>query len=239
MKALLLAAGFGKRLGKITQTTPKPLIKVGEEPLLGFCLKKLSEAGISEVIINTHYLASQIEDYVKQYKSDLNIQLSYEEDLLGTAGTLKMHIDYFANEDFIVMHSDNYFTASITDLVSAHKSRKVGRIGTLGTFKASDPTNCGIIVLNSDKTIKEFHEKVVNPPSNIANTAIYVFTPEVVPAVRGLAVGEIDLSKNLIPKIMNEMYTYNFDGLFVDIGTAAGLQRATVYEAGVRRSSTF
>lgn len=239
MKALLLAAGFGSRLGDLTRTTPKPLIKVGGTPILDFCLEQLVDAGVTEVVINTHYLAEQIESYLESYAKSLKISLSYEEILLGTAGTIKKHFDKLASDDFIVMHADNYFAHPMKNFIAAHKTRKVGKFGTLGTFESQSPENCGVLILNSDKTIREFHEKVANPPSNLANAAIYLFTPEIKQALFELNEEENDISKYLIPKIMHGLSTHNFDGLFVDIGTPEGLRLANDYVMESKRSTTI
>lgn len=239
MKALLLAAGFGTRLGEITKLVPKPLIKVGDQPILGFCLDQLSEAGVTEVVINTHYLARQVEQFIADYNSPLDIVLSYEEELLGTAGTLKRHYEFLTEDDFIVMHADNYFADSIKEFVKAHKTRLIGKYGSLGTFETNNPQDCGILVLNPDKTILEFHEKVANPPTNIANSAIYAFTPEIIDSLLELTADQNDLSKHLVPKIMNGLFTHKFDGLFVDVGTPEGLQLANDYSDALKRSTTW
>lgn len=238
MKALLLAAGFGKRLGHLTEETPKPLIKVGEKPILAFCLEQLASAGVTEVVINSHYLASQIRDYLKEIDTHLKIHLEFEEILLGTAGTLSKHFDKLSEEDFIVMHADNYFSDSLEKFVKAHKSRAVGKFGSLGTFETQNPKECGVLVLNSDKTIREFHEKVDNPPTNVANAAIYVFTPEIRESLKMLSVDENDISKHLIPRIMTGLYTHSFEGLFVDIGTPDGLRLANNSQRELKRSNT-
>jgi mannose-1-phosphate guanylyltransferase len=239
MKALLLAAGFGSRLGDLTKNTPKALIMAGEKPILAFCLEQLAHAGVSDVLINTHYLADQIQVFVNKNDYPMNIGISYEVDLLGTAGTLKKHFDFLANDDFIVMHADNYFAAPMAKFVTEHKKRKVGKFGTLGTFETQSPENCGVVILNQDKTIKEFHEKVTAPPSNIANAAIYFFTPDIRRPLFELSQEENDISKHLIPKIMNGLFTHNFDGLFVDIGTPEGLKLANDHAAELRRSRTI
>lgn len=238
MKALLLAAGFGSRLGKITALTPKPMVKVGEKPIISFCLDQLIHAGVTEVVVNTHYLASQIEDYLKSCESPLNIHISHEDQLLGTAGTLKKHIEFLAEEDFIVMHADNYFEDSLSNFVYNHQAREVGNFGTLGTFETQNPESCGVLLLNKNRTIREFHEKVLNPPSKIANAAIYAFTPEVKKPLLQLSKNQNDISKHLIPKILNGLFTYSFKGLFVDIGTPEGLNLAITHELELRRSET-
>jgi mannose-1-phosphate guanylyltransferase len=238
MKALLLAAGFGTRLGQITKLVPKALIKVRDKPILGFCLDQLSDAGVTEVIINTHYLAPQVEEFISDYSCNLDIELSHEEILLGTAGTLKKHYKFLSSDDFIVMHADNYFADSIHNFVKDHRSRPVGKFGSLGTFETNDPSSCGVLVLNPDKTILEFHEKVDNPPSKIANSAIYAFTPEIGKSLFDLTPDQNDLSRHLVPKIMTDLYTHKFDGLFVDIGTPQGLQLANDYNGELNRSTT-
>jgi mannose-1-phosphate guanylyltransferase len=236
MKALLLAAGFGSRLGDITKIMPKPLIKVGDKTILGFCLEQLVEAGVAEVIINTHYLPEQIKTFIEEYNSPLKISLSHEEKLLGTAGTLRRHIQSLSEGDFIVMHADNYFSDSLSKFVIAHESREVGNFGTLGTFESQNPESCGVLILNSDKTIREFHEKVLSPPTNLANAAIYLFTPEITEPLLNLSENENDISRHLIPKIMNGLFTNQFEGMFIDIGTPEGLKLANSYELEFKRS---
>ncbi len=238
MKALLLAAGFGSRLGEITKQTPKPLVKVRDKPIISFCLNQLEEAGATEVVVNTHYLADQIEEYLKEYEGSLKIIPSFEKELLGTAGTTRKHFDFLASGDFIVMHADNYFVRPLYEFVEAHNVRKVGKCGTLGTFLTEDPKNCGVLVLNPDQTISQFYEKIENPPSRIANAAIYVFTPEIRDALFSLGERTPDLSKHLIPLIKNELYVNNFEGLFVDIGTPKGLELANSYKGEPIRSKT-
>jgi mannose-1-phosphate guanylyltransferase len=198
----------------------------------------LEAAGVAEVIVNTHHLASQFEEHLRLHNSDMHVELSYEETLLGTAGTLKKHFDHLSTDDFLVMHADNYFEDSLARFMNAHKSRTVGKYGSLGTFETEDPTNCGVLVLNSDKTIKEFHEKVTNPPTNLANSAIYIFTSSIREYLFELRDDENDISNHLIPKIMSGLWAHKFEGVFVDIGTPVGLKLATDYENSLRRSST-
>ena len=239
MKALLLAAGFGSRLGSITKKTPKPLVNVGNTAILEFCLTQLSQSGVTEVVINTHYLADQIETFIKDFTTPLKIKTSFEETLLGTAGTLRKHFEELSTNEFIVMHADNYFAASMKDFVVAHQQRKVGKFGTMGIFETQSPENCGVVILNPNNTVKEFHEKVANPPSNLANAAIYCFTPDIKKSLFELTVAENDISRHLVPKIMNGLFSHKFDGLFVDIGTPEGLRLANDYDAELRRSTTI
>ena len=109
MKAMILAAGFGKRLGHLTQSTPKPLIKVKGQPLIKYHLSKLLAADYSQIVINTHYLSDEIINYVEnEFNNDPRIIFSTEKEILGTGGGIKKALHHFGNDDFLVLNSDIY-----------------------------------------------------------------------------------------------------------------------------------
>ena len=109
MKAMILAAGFGKRLGHLTQSTPKPLIKVKGQPLIKYHLSKLLAADYSQIVINTHYLSDEIINYVKnEFDNDPRIIFSIEKEILGTGGGIKKALHHFGSDDFLVLNSDIY-----------------------------------------------------------------------------------------------------------------------------------
>lgn len=109
MKAMILAAGFGKRLGHLTQLTPKPLIKVKGQPLIKYHISKLLAADYSQIVINTHYLSDEIINYVKnEFDNDSRIIFSIEKEILGTGGGIKKALHHFGNDDFLVLNSDIY-----------------------------------------------------------------------------------------------------------------------------------
>src|SRR6185369_5050861 len=99
MKALILAAGLGTRLRPLTNTIPKCLVPIGGKPLLEYHLDSLSKHGIKDVLINTHYLPEQVEEYIAAYRknhSHISITTCFEKELLGSAGTLKANEDLFS-----------------------------------------------------------------------------------------------------------------------------------------------
>ena len=109
MKAMILAAGFGKRLGHLTQSTPKPLIKVKGQPLIKYHISKLLAADYSQIVINTHYLSDEIINYVEnEFNNDPRIIFSTEKEILGTGGGIKKALHHFGNDDFLVLNSDIY-----------------------------------------------------------------------------------------------------------------------------------
>ena len=96
MKAMILAAGRGKRMGNLTQTCPKPLLKVKGRCLIDWHLSKLCEAGFKDVVINVSYLSKEIIEFVGDGSNwKLNIAISEEIEALETAGGIKKAIKYF------------------------------------------------------------------------------------------------------------------------------------------------
>ena len=107
MKAFLLAAGRGKRLKPLTNEIPKPLIDISGKPLIQYKLEALKEIGVRDVVINISYMKERFHEQYLNWKSlGMNIELSYEEDLLGTGGGIGKVIDFFNDQDFIVCSSD-------------------------------------------------------------------------------------------------------------------------------------
>ena len=108
-KALLLAAGLGTRLRPITETIPKCLVRIGNKPILEIWLEKLNMAGCQEVLINTHYLADQVESYINSFnKLSMKVSLAHEKLLLGTACTLLVNKETFRNSEVLFIHADNF-----------------------------------------------------------------------------------------------------------------------------------
>ena len=152
-----------------------------ERTNLGWWLKHLETINCKEVIVNTHYHSDQVSKYIKNYKSDvLNIIEKYEHKLLGTAGTLLANANFFEGYTGMLIHSDNATDLDLNKLIQAHRSRPKQCLITMLTFTTHAPRKCGIVELDSNGIVQNFHEKVENPPGNRANGAIYVFDQELI-----------------------------------------------------------
>ena len=107
MKAMILAAGCGERMGTLTAEMPKVLLKVGNKALIDFHLEKLAAIGITEVVVNTHYMADKIQHYLgdgTQY--GLHIATIFEPELLGMGGGVYNALPLLGKEPFIVVSGD-------------------------------------------------------------------------------------------------------------------------------------
>jgi len=123
MKAMILSAGMGSRMGHLTKNTPKPLLKIGNQTLLEMQLNKLIQAGINQLLINVSYLGDQIIEFVSdKYKnsSNLEIQFSEEDQPLETAGGIVNALEFFDNAPFLVTNADIFTNFDYSSLVK-HK----------------------------------------------------------------------------------------------------------------------
>ena len=225
MKALLLAAGLGTRLRPLTDHTPKCLMPIKGQPLLDIWLERLSQAGIEPFLINAHYLYEQVESYIQASAYRDVVTLSYEPVLLGTAGTLITNLLFFENEDGLLIHADNYCLEDFKKFVDAHENRPPYCVMTMMTFRTDSPSNCGIVEIDEDGVVIGFHEKVSNPPGNLANGAIYILSGQFFDILRSELMDASDFSTEILCKLLGKIFTFETIEPLVDIGTVEAYSR--------------
>ncbi|MGY4307329.1 mannose-1-phosphate guanylyltransferase [Bradyrhizobium sp. USDA 4369] len=226
MRALLLAAGIGSRLRPLTNTTPKCLVRVHDRPLLDYWLDLVFEGGVERALLNTHWLADQVQAHVAQSPWRDRIDLVHEDELLGTGGTVLANRAWFADQPFLVAHADNLTDFDVEGLLAAHHNRPSGCIMTMLAFRTDDPSSCGILELDQQNRVLAFHEKVKNPPGNLANGAVYVFEPAVIDDIAALGKSVVDLSTEVIPNYLGRILCVETSGYHRDIGNPESLRRA-------------
>ena len=158
MKAMLLAAGVGARLRPLTDTLPKPMVPLGNQPLLGYTLALLARHNIREVAINLHHRP----DIVRAYFGDgsawgVRITYSFEPELLGTAGAVKKLQAFWDNEPFLIIYGDNLTDCDLTRMAAFHRAK--GGLVTLALFWRQDVEHSGVAALSADDRITGFVEK--------------------------------------------------------------------------------
>ena len=230
IKALLLAAGFGTRLKPLTDIWPKCLMPIRNKPLLGYWLVILRDLGIDDVVVNTHYLSKYVEEFLSQPRFSNWVTPVYEDKLLGTAGTIRNNMDFFEGSTVLLAHADNWTCCDFSDFLYYHQNKRPkGAVMTMMTFTCPDPPECGIVELNSDGIVIEFHEKVQNPPGKLANAAVYLIEPEVIEwIVNNPKV--TDFSTEVIPQFVGKIATWENEKIHRDIGTVEMLREAQTDE---------
>ena len=229
MKAIILAAGFGTRLKPMTDKLPKCMVPIGGEPLISIWLSKLHKLGVSDVLVNTHYLSQIVSSYLENSKFKSFVKVVYEEKLLGTAGTLLKNIEFFDGEDGLLIHGDNFCVDGLEGFISAHKNRPSECQLTALSFKSEHPKSCGIFELNEKKVVINFYEKKENPPGNIANGAVYMLSREFIYSYQDKFRSAIDFSLDVMPNLKNKIYVFETNDFFIYIGTIESYKNANQY----------
>ena len=236
MDTLLLAAGRGTRLGTITKSTPKCLVKVAGRPLLDYWLEQLDSCtSINRVFVNTHYLSEHVHTFLKNSMFTSKVHIIAENRLWGTGGTLARLIE--AHDVFydglLVAHADNLSLFKLDDFLQRHHRRPEYCSATVMTFDTDTPSSCGIFKLNRQQVVTEFFEKPSSPPGKLANGAVFAFSPDAllrlmkqfssieIPLVNS---GEVfDLCRDFLPLLVGKLWTFHNDVYHRDIGTPASL----------------
>ena len=161
MKAVVLAAGRGQRLGELTKTLPKPMIEINGKPVLEHNLEMCRKAGIDDIYINLHHLPDIIRNYFGDgSKYGVNITYNYEQDLLGTAGALIPFKNELKNEPIFVIYGDNYISFDLLDLKLFNEKMNAD-ISILFHWR-HDINNSGMAEFDSNGQIKKFIEKPIS-----------------------------------------------------------------------------
>lgn len=228
MPVLLLAAGFGTRLRPLTSSIPKCLVPIGGAPLLGRWLDQLGTAGLGPFIVNMHYRAEQVQAYLANSPWHGRIIADHEDVLLGTAGTVRKHANALANGSFMVVHADNLSCFDVKAFRLAHARRPCGCVMTMMSFHTPTPQGCGIIEVDGQGVVQAFHEKVLSPPGNLANGAVYIMEPEVLRVIAACEAEQSDLSVNIIPQFVGRIATFLNGSYHRDIGTPESYAQALI-----------
>ena len=219
MKAMILSAGYGKRLRPFTANCPKPLLKINQETLLSNTLKFLTKFGIKQVVVNVHYKSEMIIDYINKNKFDLDIKIINEEEkILDTGGGILNAIDNFSNESFLVINPDTLWNLNYIDELRAMEKN-------FFTYKQK----CCLLVIDKSKS----YDKNLKGDFNLKNSLInrsdkenlkYIYT--------GLQIIRSDIFSGLDSKIFsinkiwdkliekNELHGMASDTKFFHVSTA-------------------
>jgi len=180
VKALILAAGEGRRLQPITSTRPKHLIKVGGKPILERCLSMLKASGINEAVIVVHYMADAICDYLGDGETfGLKIEYVKQNAMLGTGNAVGV-VEPYVREDFLLVYGDLLFTAeALRKVIGLHEKEKP--VATMAVVPVEKPEDYGIVELEDEARVKRIIEKPSSKdaPSNLANAGMYVLSTEI------------------------------------------------------------
>jgi mannose-1-phosphate guanylyltransferase len=224
MKAFLLAAGHGTRLRPLTDTMPKCLVPIRGVPMLEIWMELFRRHGIREILINVHAHAEAIRSFVKEHSGELKIEVSEEQNLLGSAGTLLANRHWLnSDSSFWIFYSDVLTAANFAPLQAIHQ-RHSDHLASLGVYEVSDPRRCGIVSVDRDGVIRDFVEKPQEPVGSLAFSGIMIARRQMLDLIPPDRLADIGF--HVLPKLVGRMSAIRISDYLLDIGTMENYQRA-------------
>ncbi len=222
MRAVIMAGGRGTRLAPFTKVLPKPLIPLGDYPILEIILCQLRSAGFSEVTLTLGYLAQLFQAYFGNGER-LGIQVNYavEPHRMGTAGALRL-IDHL-DEPFLLMNADVLTNLNFVDMVDFHLRHKAAI--TMALYPREVQVDFGVIELDDTSHVVGFREKPHY--SFLINMGIYIVNPEVLDY---LPSGQYYDFPDLVEVARtggHNVLGYVFDGDWMDLGRIEDFTKAS------------
>jgi D-glycero-D-manno-heptose 1,7-bisphosphate phosphatase len=219
-QCIILAGGFGSRLGNLTKNCPKPMLKINNKPFLYYLINKLKFQGFTEFTILTHYLNKKFIIYFKNNFLETSIKIIKEKKKLGTSGSIKKIYKKLDNE-FIVVNGDTLFDINLRDLILFAKQKKAEACVAL--IKSKNHKDKYSYLLDSNSRVK-FYKKQKNVTQNVSG-GIYFFKKKIFNLV---SKGNSDLDHDLLTKLFanNKLYAKIYNNKFIDIGKNTDFKKA-------------
>lgn len=221
MKAVVLAGGKGTRLAPYTKVIPKPLMPIGDMPIMEVLIRQMKQAGVEEVILTVGHMAELVKAFFQNgERFDLPISYSIEDFPLGTAGPLSL-IDNLDNT-FFVMNGDILTNLSLRSLFAFHKEQEA--IATIAMHHRKIKIDLGVIRCNGECEVIDYIEKPTQ--DYMVSMGIYVFDPCVLSYIPP---GEKMDFPDIVHKLLlahEKVVGFPFDGYWQDLGRPDDYEQA-------------
>lgn len=228
MKVVIMAGGKGTRIASIASDIPKPMIKIGDKPILEHEIECLKKQGLTDIIITVSHLGNIIMEYFgdgskispatgKEF--GVNIEYFVEETPLGNAGAL-FKIKNKLKSDFLLLNADSLFNVDFNRFIKFHKENEA--LVTLFTHPNSHPYDSGLIITDENNIVLEWLNKEDERPvwyNNRVNAGLHIISPQILE--KNIEKEKIDLDRDLLKPLAGtgKMYAYNSPEYVKDMGT--------------------
>jgi mannose-1-phosphate guanylyltransferase len=223
MKGFLLAAGHGTRLRPLTDRVPKCLVPIRGTPLLGIWLEWCARYNVDRVLVNTHSHSGCVREFVEAYRGPVDVSMTFEPELLGSGGTLHANRAFVDGEkEFAVLYADVLTNCRFDAILEFHR-RRLAPV-TVGTYRACNPSQCGILVADGEGRVVQFTEKPRLPQTDAAFSGVLIGGPALLDKVPERT--PADIGFDVLPNLVGEMFAFSIAEYVLDIGTMEKYQQA-------------
>lgn len=214
LDAVLMAGGEGKRLRPLTENTPKPLIKVGDKPIIEYNIDRLKKAGVKNIHISINYLGEQIENYFGTgEEKNLKIKYIKEDKPLGTVGSILL-ADEIIHEDILLMNSDLLTNIDFVDFYKVYKSSGADMAVASTLYNVDIPY--AILETDENNYVKQLKEKPKY--SYYSNAGIYILNSNLIKLIPKNTFYDITDLMDKIISLNRKIITFPINGYWLDIG---------------------
>ena len=221
MKAVVLAGGKGTRLAPYTKIVPKPLMPIGDMPILEVLIRQMKNANIQQVILTVGHMAGLLKAFFSNGSQfGIPITYSYESKPLGTAGPLAMVKGL--DDTFLVTNGDVLTTLCLGDLIRFHKDS--GAAATIATHQRQVKIDLGVIQFNEDNEITNYIEKPTYDYR--VSMGIYVFEAKVLSYIKPNQYLDFPELVHKLLKDHQKVVGFPFDGYWQDLGSPGDYEQA-------------
>lgn len=220
--AVLMAGGKGMRLRPLTENTPKPLLKVGDKPIIEYNIDRLAKVGVENIYLSINYLGEQLEDYFGDGSSK-NIKIGYvkENQPLGTIGSVLL-VEEFEHDEILVMNSDLLTNIDFADFYKTFKESGADMAVAATTYHVNVPY--AVLEADERQQVKSLKEKPKY--TYFSNAGIYILKRHLLEMIPK---GEFYDVTDLMEKVLamdNNLITYPINGYWLDIGNHEDFNKA-------------
>ncbi len=220
--AVLMAGGEGKRLRPLTENTPKPLLKVGDKPIIEYNIDRLSKVGIKNIHLSVNYLADQLINYFQDGSSkNLNIKYVQENKPLGTIGSVLL-VEDFKHDDIIVMNSDLLTNIDFADFYKMFKDSNADMAVAATSYHVDIPY--AVLEVDNANAVKSLKEKPRY--TYYSNAGIYILNKELLKMIPEDTFFDITDLMDKILEMNLKLVTYPINGYWLDIGKHEDFKKA-------------
>ncbi len=231
-KAVILAAGFGSRMGNLTKDCPKPLLPIGNRTLIEYLIISLKKVGVTEIGINLHYHADQIRNHLGDGKK-LGVQITYvyEDQPSGTAGGVKKLAPFLADtKNFFVVYGDIFTNQDFAQLIQKSEDHDAAGVVLFHKRQASNSyaelNNSGCVTKFVERPTKEDWKEIGPKEEFLVNSAVYYFKRSVLDLIPESDYS--DFPKDIFPKLIlkNGLFGVELTGDRVAVDTPEKYENA-------------
>ncbi|QQT53209.1 nucleotidyltransferase family protein [Sphingobacterium multivorum] len=220
--AVLMAGGEGKRLRPLTEKTPKPLLLVGEKPIIEYNIDRLKEVGVHTINISINYLGDQLEQYFGDgSQKDIRINYVRETKPLGTIGSVLL-VEDFDHEDIIVMNSDLLTNIDFNDFFKTYQEAKADMIVATTSYHVDVPY--AVLEVSENNAVKSLKEKPRY--TYYSNAGIYILKKNLLSMIPQDKFFDITDLMDRIIEMDLKLVTYPINGYWLDIGKHEDFKKA-------------